>query len=83
MVASNISMLEGLISSNDLLKIKKLLLAYNFDLSMNYKYSDLKPFIYRDKKMQKGSLNLVLLRGISRGIITSGFDKNNLKKSIL
>ena len=83
MVASNISMLEGLISSNDLLKIKKLLLAYNFDLSMNYKYSDLKPFIYRDKKMQKGSLNLVLLRGISQGIITSGFDKNNLKKSIL
>ena len=82
LIASNISMLEGLISAEELLKIKNLLLSYNFDLSINYDYMDLKPFIFRDKKVQKGNLNLVLLKGISQGIISDKFDPKNLKKSI-
>ena len=82
LIASNISMLEGLISAEELLKIKNLLLSYHFDLSMNYNYMDLKPFIFRDKKVQKGNLNLVLLKGISQGIISDKFDQKNLKKSI-
>ena len=82
LIASKISMLEGLISLKELLKIENLLLSYHFDLSMNYNYMDLKPFIFRDKKVQKGNLNLVLLKGISQGIISDQFDQKNLKKSI-
>jgi len=82
LIASKISMLEGLITENEFLRIKNLLLKFNFDLSMNYKYSDLKPFIFRDKKVQKGKLNLVLLNGISKSIVSSNFDQRNLKKSI-
>ena len=64
-------------------KINDLLLAYNFDLDLSeYKYSDLKPFIFRDKKVQKGKLNLVLLKGISSGIVTSAFDIKNLPRSM-
>ena len=82
LIASKISMLEGLITEKEFLKIKNLLLNFNFDLSMNYKYSELKPFIFRDKKVQQGNLNLVLLKGISQGIISDKFDQKNLKKSI-
>ena len=82
LIASKISMLEGLISEKELLKIRNLLLDYRFDLSLNYNYMDLKPFIFRDKKVQKGNLNLVLLKGISKGIVSDKFDPKNLKKSI-
>ena len=82
LIASKISMLEGLISEKELLKIRNLLLDYCFDLSLNYNYMDLKPFIFRDKKVQKGNLNLVLLKGISKGIVSDKFDQKNLKKSI-
>jgi len=82
LIASKISMLEGLISEKELLKIRNLLLDYRFDLSLNYNYMDLKPFIFRDKKVQKGNLNLVLLKGMSKGIISDKFDQKNLKKSI-
>ena len=82
LIASKISMLEGLISEKELLKIRNLLLDYRFDLSLNYNYTDLKPFIFRDKKVQKGNLNLVLLKGMSKGIVSDKFDQKNLKKSI-
>ena len=82
LIASKISMLEGLISERELLKIRNLLLDYRFDLSLNYNYMDLKPFIFRDKKVQKGNLNLVLLKGMSKGIVSDKFDQKNLKKSI-
>ena len=82
LIASKISMLEGLISEKELLKIRNLLLDYRFDLSLNYNYMDLKPFIFRDKKVQKGNLHLVLLKGMSKGIVSDKFDQKNLKKSI-
>jgi len=82
LIASKISMSEGLINEKDLLKIQNLLLSYNFNLSINYDYMDLKPFIFRDKKVQRGSLNLVLLKGISQGIVSNKFDQKNLKKSL-
>ena len=82
LIASKISMLEGLIGAKELLRIKNLLLSYKFDLSLNYNFRDLKPFLFRDKKVQKGNLNLVLLKGISQGIISDKFDPKNLKKSI-
>ncbi len=84
LIASKISLLEGLLTEKEASTINDLLLAYNFDLDLSvYKYSDLKPFIFRDKKVQKGKLNLVLLKGISNGIVTSAFDIKNLPRSIL
>jgi len=84
LIASKISLLEGLLTEKEASVIHDLLLAYNFDLDLSgYKYSDLKPFIFRDKKVQKGKLNLVLLKGISNGIVTSAFNIKNLPRSIL
>jgi len=84
LIASKISLLEGLLTEREVSIIHDLLLAYNFDLDLSgYKYSDLKPFIFRDKKVQKGKLNLVLLKGISNGIVTSAFDIKNLPRSML
>ena len=82
-IASKISYLEGHISKKYLKVIKDLLDTYEFDLSVSqYQYRDLKPFIFRDKKIKLGRLNLVLLGGPSKAIITSSFDSNNLKKSL-
>ena len=83
LIASKISLLEGLLTEREFLKINDLLLAYNFDLDLSeYKYSDLKAFIFRDKKVRQGKLNLVLLKGISSGIVTSAFDIKNLPRSM-
>ena len=82
-IASKISYLEGHISKKYLKVIKDLLDTYEFDLSVSqYQYRDLEPFIFRDKKIRLGKLNLVLLGGPSKAIITSSFDSNNLKKSL-
>ena len=70
-------------SPRDLIKIKFLLESYQFDLSLGqYKYMELKPFIFRDKKMKAGKLNLVLLDGISKGIVTDSFNAMHLKKAL-
>ena len=83
LVASKISCLEGCISEKDFLKISALLEAYGFDLSLDqYKYLDLKPFIFRDKKMQGGSLNLILLTGLSKAFVTNSFNSKNLKLAL-
>jgi 3-dehydroquinate synthase len=84
LIASKISYFEGLLSKQEVSKIRDLLLTYNFNISLTeYKFADLKPFIYRDKKVQKGKLNLVLLKGISNGIVTSTFNIKNLPRSLL
>ena len=83
LIASKISYLEGHISQKYLNDIEDLLQIYKFDLSTDqYNYKDLKPFIFRDKKVKSGRLNLVLLGGPSKAIITSSFDLNNLKKGL-
>ena len=84
LIASKISYFEGLLGEQEVLKIRDLLLTYNFDLALTeYKYADLKPFIYRDKKVQKGKLNLVLLKGISNGVVTNSFNIKNLPLSLV
>ena len=84
LIASKISYFEGLLSKQEVSKIRDLLLTYNFNISLTeYKFADLKPFIYRDKKVQKGKLNLVLLKGISNGVVTSTFNIKNLPRSLL
>ena len=84
LIASKISYLEGHISQKYLNEIEGLLDMYKFDLSINqYQYKDLKPFILRDKKVRSGKLNLVLLGGPSKAIITGSFESKNLKKSLV
>tara|TARA_Y100001935_G_scaffold37723_1_gene30108 strand:+ start:73 stop:1146 length:1074 start_codon:yes stop_codon:yes gene_type:complete len=83
LIASKISYLEGHISQKYLNSIEELLEMYEFDLSKSqYQFEDLKPFIFRDKKVKSGKLNLVLLGGPSKAIITNSFDSKNLKKSL-
>lgn len=82
LIASRISFLENLIPLKDLKKIELLLKDFKFDLSLGeYKYSDLKPYIYRDKKVKAGKLNLILLEKISKAKITNSFDPKNLSKA--
>ena len=83
MIACKISRLENLISEKDLIDAKSLLEIYGFDLSLHqYKYKDLKPFIFRDKKIKAGKLNLVLLNQVSNAIVTDSFNPNNLRKAL-
>ena len=82
LIASRISFLENLIPLKDLKKIELPLKDFKFDLSLGeYKYSDLKPYIYRDKKVKAGKLNLILLEKISKAKITNSFDPKNLSKA--
>jgi len=82
-IASKISYLENLMSEKDYRKVIALLEMFGFDLSLDqYKYKELKPYIYRDKKIKSGRLNLVLLNRLSNAIITSSFDTRNLKKGM-
>ena len=82
-VASRISFLENLISEKEYKKVISLLEMFEFDLSLNqYNYEELKPYIFRDKKIKAGRLNLVLLNRLSKAIISSSFDTKNLKKGL-
>ena len=82
-IASKISYLEDLISKKELQEIIALLEKYGFDLSLKrYKYGELKPFIFRDKKIKKGKLNLVLLNKLSNAIVISSFEAKNLSKGL-
>ena len=82
-IASRISYLENLISSKEHQQIIELLQEFKFDLSLSqYKYLELKPYIFRDKKIKAGRLNLVLLNRLSKAIISSSFDTKNLKKGL-
>ena len=83
LIAAKISHLESLISKKDLTDVQSLLEAYEFDLSIDqYKYKSLKPYIFRDKKIKGGQLNLVLLDKISNAIVTDKFNPANLSKSL-
>ena len=83
LIAARISYLENLISKKDLIDVQSLLEAYEFDLSIDkYKYKSLKPYIFRDKKIKGGQLNLVLLDKISNAIVTDRFNPANLSKSL-
>jgi 3-dehydroquinate synthetase len=82
-IASKISFLENLISEKEYKKVIALLEMFEFDLSLNqYHYEELKPYIFRDKKIRAGKLNLVLLNQLSNAIVTSSFDTKNLKKGM-
>ena len=82
-VASRISYLENLISKKEYEEVITLLEMFEFDLSINqYKYEELKPYIYRDKKIKADKLNLVLLNKVSNAIVTNSFNLKNLQKGL-
>jgi 3-dehydroquinate synthase len=82
-VASKISYLENLISEKVYIEVISLFQKFEFDLSLDqYKYGELKPYIFRDKKIKAGKLNLVLLNKLSNAIVTNSFDIKNLKKGL-
>tara|TARA_B100000959_G_scaffold260049_1_gene296192 strand:+ start:3679 stop:4752 length:1074 start_codon:yes stop_codon:yes gene_type:complete len=83
MIASKISYLENLISKKEYRKVINLLEMFEFDLSLSqYKYGQLKPFIFRDKKIKAGRLNLVLLDQVSNAVVTNSFNIRNLQKGL-
>ena len=82
-VASKISYLENLISEKEHKEIIALLQNFEFDLSLKqYKYRELKPYIFRDKKIKAGKLNLVLLNKLSNAVVTNSFDAKSLQKGL-
>ena len=82
-IASKISYLENLISEKEYEEVIALLQKYEFDLSVDqYKYRALKPYIFRDKKIKAGKLNLILLNKLSNAVVTNAFDAKNLQKGL-
>ena len=82
-IASKISYLENLISEKEYEEVIALLQKYEFDLSVDqYKYRELKPYIFRDKKIKAGKLNLILLNKLSNAVVTNAFDAKNLQKGL-
>ena len=82
-VASKISYLENLISQKEYAEVISLLEMFEFDLSLQqYKYGELKPYIFRDKKVRKGKLNIVLLNKISNAVVSNSFNIANLQKGL-
>ncbi|MDC0061790.1 3-dehydroquinate synthase [Pseudomonadota bacterium] len=82
-VASKISYLENLISEKEHKEVIALLQNFEFDLSLEqYKYRELKPYIFRDKKIKAGKLNLVLLNKLSNAVVTNSFDTKSLQKGL-
>jgi len=82
-IASRISYLENLISEKEYKEIIALLQLFEFDLSLSeYKYKELKTYVFRDKKIKAGKLNLVLLNQLSNAIVTNSFDAKNLQKGL-
>lgn len=81
-IVARISFLEGLIKKEDYQKIDRTLslLKLRTDFSQ-FKYSDLKKFIYNDKKISGGKLNLILLDRNLEGYKTNKFNKLNLSKA--
>jgi 3-dehydroquinate synthetase len=70
-------------SEKEYKKVISLLEIFEFDLSLNqYNYEELKPYIFRDKKIKAGKLNLVLLNKISNAIVTNSFNAQNLQKGL-
>ena len=58
----------------------------SFGLDTNYskyKFSVLKKYIFNDKKVADGKLNLILINEKFKAFKTSQFDQNNIKKAFI
>ena len=83
-IASKISLYEGFIKDHQLDNIINLIDSFGLDTDYSkYKFSVLKKYIFNDKKVADGKLNLILIDEKFRAFKTSKFDQNNIKKAFI
>ena len=83
-IASKISLYEGFIKDHQLDNIINLIDSFGLDTNYSkYKFSVLKKYIFNDKKVADGKLNLILINEKFKAFKTSQFDQNNIKKAFI
>ncbi|MBF27277.1 MAG: 3-dehydroquinate synthase [Flammeovirgaceae bacterium] len=83
-IASKISFYEGFIKDHQLDNIINLIDSLGLDTNYSkYKLSVLKKYIFNDKKVADGKLNLILINEKFKAFKTSRFDQNNIKKAFI
>ena len=81
-IASKISLYEGLIKDHQLDNIINLIDSLGLDTNYSkYKFSELKKYIFNDKKVADGKLNLILINQKFKAFKTNQFDQNNIRKA--
>ena len=81
-IASKISLYEGLIKDHQLDNIINLIDSLGLDTNYSkYKFSELKKYIFNDKKVADGKLNLILINQKFKAFKTNQFDQNNIGKA--
>ena len=81
-IASKISLYEGLIKDHQLDNIINLINSLGLDTNYSkYKFSELKKYIFNDKKVADGKLNLILINQKFKAFKTNQFDQNNIGKA--
>jgi 3-dehydroquinate synthase len=82
--ASNLSFLMKKISKNEFDRIKKLIKSAGLPtkLPKNFKYSDFREAMSRDKKILSNKLRFIILNSVGRAEISNEVDENLLKESL-
>ena len=81
-IASKISLYEGFIKDHQLDNIINLIDSLGLDTNYSkYKFSELKKYIFNDKKVADGKLNLILINQKFKAFKTNQFDQNNIRKA--
>ena len=81
-IASKISFYEGFIKDHQLDNIINLINSLGLDTNYSkYKFSELKKYIFNDKKVADGKLNLILINQKFKAFKTNQFDQNNIRKA--
>ena len=82
--ASNLSFLMKKISQNEFDRIKKVIKSAGLPtkLPKNFKYSDFREAMSRDKKILSNKLRFIVLNSVGRAEISNEVDENLLKESL-
>ena len=82
--ASNLSFLMKKISQNEFDRIKKVIKSARLPtkLPKNFKYSDFREAMSRDKKILSNKLRFIILNSVGRAEISNEVDENLLKESL-
>ncbi len=83
-MASQLSLLMGGVSEQELTRISQLLSNWNLPIAppQGMTVDDFMALMYRDKKVQDGQLRLVLLSKLGEAKVTSDFEANLLKQML-
>ena len=83
-IASKISFYEGLIKNHQLDNIINLIDSFGLDTNYSkFKFSSLRKYIFNDKKVADGKLNLILINKKLKGYKTNKFDQHNIKRAYM